>query len=123
LRQHDAQRAQGFWKLNSRKTALYENCSILSPGGELMCHCNRRKIQWYLDRDLATLVCENPPTIQLRFQPRGLGHAGDEFYLRTKQNNCVVCGSPEKFIRHSIIPHAFRCHFPGLMSILSSKVF
>eukprot|EP00938_MAST-03A_sp_MAST-3A-sp1_P003896 g3896.t1 len=41
------------------------------------------------------------------------GHAGDEFYLSQMNNRCVGCGSTSNgLISHSVIPRAFRKHFP-----------
>ncbi len=39
------------------------------------------QVRWYLDRGLADVVGEEPLTIQLRFEPRGRGHADDQYYL------------------------------------------
>lgn len=50
---------------------------------------------------------DNPPTIRLKFQPNGLGHAGDSYYLTEKKNECVVCGIAEKLARHWVVPHGF----------------
>jgi hypothetical protein len=99
-------------KLSSRKKELYENCRMRGPDGVLLCTCNYKKIQWYISRDLADLVEEDPPTIQLRFQPGGRGHVGDPYYLAKKENKCVVCGHGENYIRHSIVPHSYRKCFP-----------
>lgn len=47
-------RAEKIMNLFSRKTPLYDNCKILSPAGDLMCVANRKKLDWYLARGLAT---------------------------------------------------------------------
>jgi hypothetical protein len=105
-----AQRALQFYEKAALKKAVYDNCRILSPAGELMCNCSAKKIQWYLERQLATPIDDR--TIQLLFAPKGPGNRGDEFYLAAKENMCVVCGNGAQFVRHSIVPHAFRSLFP-----------
>lgn len=40
-------------KLPARKTALYENCLILSKAGEPLAVCSKKKLRWYLERGLA----------------------------------------------------------------------
>jgi hypothetical protein len=97
------QRGIKFYTEHSRKTLVYENCQIFSPEGELMCNASFKKLQWYLTRELADSISDT--AIRLRFQPKGNGHAGDEFYLQHKHNSCVVCGTSTHFVRHSIIPH------------------
>jgi len=81
---------------------------MMSPNGELLCTCNKKKIDWYLEKGLADMIADDPPTIQLKFEPAGKGHAGDPFYLSPKENRCVVCGTNENYIRHSVVPHAYR---------------
>lgn len=84
---------------------------MLDPEGTLLCTCNRKKIDWYLSRNLADLVSEDPPTIKLKFKPGGNGHATEPFYLSKKENRCVICGSYKEVIRHSVVPHSYRQYF------------
>ncbi|KAG8460327.1 hypothetical protein KFE25_011818 [Diacronema lutheri] len=53
--------------------------------------------------------------IRLRFEPGGRGHADDRFYLEAKQNRCCVCAHADSFVRHAVVPHAYRQHFPARM--------
>lgn len=41
---------------------------MLSTTGELLCFCDMRKLQWYIDKGLAEKVEEDPPTIRLLFE-------------------------------------------------------
>jgi cation-transporting P-type ATPase D len=41
---------------------------MLSTSGELLCFCDMRKLQWYVDRGLAERVLQEPPTIRLLFE-------------------------------------------------------
>ena len=50
-------------------------------------------------------------SIRLKFQPKGLGNKDDDYYLAEKLNKCVVCGSDKEYMRHSIVPHAYRKYF------------
>eukprot|EP01102_Stenamoeba_stenopodia_P008683 TRINITY_DN2525_c0_g2_i4.p1 TRINITY_DN2525_c0_g2~~TRINITY_DN2525_c0_g2_i4.p1 ORF type:complete len:767 (-),score=201.04 TRINITY_DN2525_c0_g2_i4:39-2339(-) len=95
-----------------RKSDLFYNCRILSPSNELIACCDKKKLDWYLTRNLAEEVTDNPPTIKLKFEPRGKGHAGDLFHLATKYNICVRCGKGTDFSKHSVVPHIYRTHFP-----------
>lgn len=49
----------------------YENCRIVSPEGVGLATCGLKKVRWYLDRDLAELVSQDPPVIRLKFTPKG----------------------------------------------------
>ncbi|GIL71233.1 hypothetical protein Vretimale_2894 [Volvox reticuliferus] len=102
-------------KLPTRKSVLYENCRLLAPDGAVLCTCGAKKVAWYLQRGLARVISENPTTIQLKFEPRGRGHADDEYYLSDKENRCCVCGSGGEYLRHSVVPHCYRQHFPPSM--------
>jgi 3'-5' exonuclease len=121
-----------------RKSALYENCVMQDPDGELLCICNEKKLNWYLDRNLATRVEDaEVPTIRLNFRPGGPGHKGEKYYLAEKGNFCVVCGSGRTadgaateakakkaestgVVRHAVVPPAFRRHFPVHLKSRSS---
>lgn len=85
---------------------------MLSPDGEEMCRCAYKRAKWYLDRDLAEIVSEDPPTIKLKFTPNGYGNQGDAFSLATKHNRCVVCGTEENLTKHHIVPSMYRKFFP-----------
>lgn len=91
---------------------LYDNILTVTPEGEPLCRCNQRKADWYIQRNLAEVISENPKVIRLKFKPKGTGHIGDDFYLAERSNVCVVCGTSEKQTRHHIVPHCFRRYFP-----------
>lgn len=91
---------------------LYDNFRVEGPNGEFMFTCDRKKRNWYIDRNLATLVEDNPQLIRLTFQPKGLGNQGSAFYEEGLDNKCVVCGVEKNLVRHNVIPHSFRRHFP-----------
>eukprot|EP00241_Pyramimonas_parkeae_P015316 CAMPEP_0114285810 /NCGR_PEP_ID=MMETSP0059-20121206/5405_1 /TAXON_ID=36894 /ORGANISM="Pyramimonas parkeae, Strain CCMP726" /LENGTH=555 /DNA_ID=CAMNT_0001406773 /DNA_START=243 /DNA_END=1910 /DNA_ORIENTATION=+ len=102
-------------RIATRKAPLYENCRILAPDGAVLCTCGRKKINWYLNKGIAVLEGEDPPTIRLKFEPNGRGHADDQYYLSDKSNICCVCGHKGKYLRHSVVPPCYRQHFPEEM--------
>ncbi|GJZ92945.1 RRP6-like protein 3 isoform X1, partial [Tanacetum coccineum] len=92
-----------------RKSPVYPNCRIYANDGRFVCHCDRKKLEWYLQRDLAKLVDEDPPAIMLLFEPKG---RSNDIYTRSKKNICVGCGEGNHYVRHRIIPSCYWIHFP-----------
>ncbi|XP_008230060.1 PREDICTED: protein RRP6-like 3 isoform X1 [Prunus mume] len=107
---------QLFVQKFSCKAPVYHNCRIYADDGRLLCYCDRRKLEWYLRRDLAKLVDENPPAIMLLFEPKGRPEdEGNDFYIQSKKNICVGCGERNHYLRYRIIPSCYRMHFPEHM--------
>ncbi|XP_020095503.1 protein RRP6-like 3 isoform X2 [Ananas comosus] len=97
----------------SCKSPVYHNCRIYATDGRLLCYCDRRKLEWYLQRNLAKMVEEDPPAIMLLFEPKGRPEDEDnDFYIHSKKNICVGCGEKSHYIRYRIIPSCYRMHFP-----------
>ncbi len=94
------------------KSPQYENCEILSPDGQLMFRCCRKKANWYLKKNLGVKLAESPLTVQLTFIPKGVGHLDDPYFLQIMENRCVVCGGEEDLNRHHIVPYCYRRFFP-----------
>ncbi|KAM9989043.1 hypothetical protein ACTFIY_005103 [Dictyostelium cf. discoideum] len=94
------------------KRVLYDNCLMYSPDDVLLCSISKKKVEWYVSRQLADIIKEEPLSIKLKFQPHGEGHSGDDYYLAHKENICVVCGSTHKILRHSVVPHCYRQYLP-----------
>jgi len=97
---------------NTLKTPLYGNCRVQNPDGVHIFNCGEKKANWYLKRDLASVICLEPFTIQLKFIPNGHGHANDNFYLQKRQNICVSCGINEGLTKHHVVPYCYRKFFP-----------
>eukprot|EP00092_Neocalanus_flemingeri_P045105 GFUD01050253.1.p1 GENE.GFUD01050253.1~~GFUD01050253.1.p1 ORF type:complete len:571 (+),score=175.73 GFUD01050253.1:246-1958(+) len=99
-----------------RKSPLYHNCMLQAPDGQVLCTCDIKKAKWYVAKEIGDLVCEEPYTVRLRFEPSGRpeGKAG-EYYLSVKPNICVVCGSDDSFLRKNVVPHEYRRYFPAVM--------
>lgn len=97
----------------SCKAPVYHNCRIYASDGRLLCYCDRRKLDWYVRRDLAKVVDENPPAIMLLFEPKGRPEDEDnDFYIQSKKNICVSCGEGNHYLRYRVIPSCYRIHFP-----------
>ncbi|XP_038887745.1 protein RRP6-like 3 [Benincasa hispida] len=97
----------------SCKSPVYHNCRIYANDGRLLCYCDRRKLEWYLRRELAELIADDPPAIKLLFEPKGRPEdEGNDFYIQSKKNICVGCGEGNHYLRYRIIPSCYRIHFP-----------
>ncbi|XP_061348771.1 protein RRP6-like 3 [Gastrolobium bilobum] len=97
----------------SCKSPVYHNCRIFANDGRLLCYCDRKKLEWYISRDLAKLIEEDPPGIMLLFEPKGRPEDEDnDFYIQSKKNICVGCGEGNHYLRYRIIPSCYRMHFP-----------
>lgn len=91
---------------------IYGNYKVLSPEGILMFRCNEKKINWYLNRNLADIVENEIQTIKLKFKPNGLGNHEREYGLFELENRCVCCGSFNYLTRHHVVPSCYRKYFP-----------
>ncbi|CAL7938298.1 unnamed protein product [Xylocopa violacea] len=100
----------------TRNKPLYHNCYLQAPDGETLCTCDRKKAEWYVSKGLGDVIEEEPFTVRLKFEPSGraLGEVG-QYYAQVKVNQCVVCGSSDKFIRKNVVPREYRKYFPLVM--------
>ncbi|XP_058455385.1 exonuclease 3'-5' domain-containing protein 2 [Malaya genurostris] len=101
----------------TRAKPLYDNCMMQAPDGEVLCTCDRKKAEWYVMKDLAEIVTNQPTyTIRLKFEPKGraVGEVG-RYYQSAKENRCVVCGARDSYIRKNVVPRDYRKHFPLVM--------
>jgi hypothetical protein len=85
---------------------------MLSPDGVIMCKCDKKRANWYLSRNLAEIVSDDPLIFRLLFVPNGHGTAGDTYSLLEKENRCVVCGKEHDLTKHHIVPYMYRKHLP-----------
>jgi hypothetical protein len=100
-------------RLPARKSDLYQNILMQDPSGEILCGISKKKADWYLERNIAELIeTESQIYIRLFKEPKGRGHAGDEYYTSKKENKCVVCGKDNHVCRFSIVPQAYRRLMP-----------
>uniref|UniRef100_U5ESD1 Exonuclease 3'-5' domain-containing protein 2 n=1 Tax=Corethrella appendiculata TaxID=1370023 RepID=U5ESD1_9DIPT len=104
---------------STRTKPLYDNCILQAPDGELLCTCERKKAEWYVEKNLGAIVSvpdDDTFIVRLNFEPasRAVGDAG-KYYQQIKLNQCVVCGRDDSFIRKNVIPRDYRKHFPEVM--------
>lgn len=101
-------------KLNKleKDRKIYGNCQVQSPNGILMFRCDDKKANWYLNRELASIISYDPFIIKLKFEPRGLGNSDKPYGISEMKNICVNCGTDEFLTRHHVIPICYRKHFP-----------
>lgn len=91
---------------------IYDNCLLEAPDGEPLARCALKKANWYLDRDLGTVVNHDPFTVRLNFEPEARTPTDEQYCLAHKENICVVCGIAEKLTKHHCVPYVFRKNFP-----------
>ena len=96
---------------NATTKPIYGNCQILSQDGVLLSRANEKRVNWYLVRNLAIKLSDNPLTIKLLFKHAGYSHRDLPFFLQKRQNICVVCGAKEELSRHHIVPYCYRHYF------------
>jgi hypothetical protein len=94
------------------KDKIYGNCSVFSPDNILMFRCNQKKALWYLNRNLAEKIQEEPLIIRLNFTPNGLGNHNKGYGLSEMKNICINCGSTKNLTRHHVVPISYRRYFP-----------
>ena len=76
-----------------------------------MFRCDKKKFDWYLKRGLAIQIDQD--AIRLLFKPKGLGWAGEHFYLQDRENKCCVCGSGDNLTKHHVVPYCYRRYMPA----------
>ncbi|KRX97772.1 Exonuclease 3'-5' domain-containing protein 2 [Trichinella pseudospiralis] len=104
----------------------YQNCILIGPDGDLLSRLPKKKLMWYVKNNLGDVVSqlsdehwklfscaeEDPPfVVQLRFQPKVVA-SKESYYIKEKENQCVVCGRLDLLMRKRIIPHLYRRLFP-----------
>ncbi len=104
----------------SCKTPIYENCKMLAPDGKQLCYCDNKKMNWYISRNLAIIINENPPIFKLLFEPNAKGCVDEkgeqsDFYISSRKNCCVICGKDNNYMRFHIVPFIYRQFFPENM--------
>lgn len=61
--QKKEERRKQIIKAYSCKKAIYDNCKMLAPDGAALSNCDRKKAEWYVERNLAKVVNEDPFTV------------------------------------------------------------
>lgn len=90
---------------------MYDNCKIISSDGTELSFCSRDRAEWYLRRNLAVVVQDDPLHVQLTFVPKQWEY--DPYVLCKKENKCCVCGCQQNLTKHHVVPYAYRRLFPA----------
>jgi hypothetical protein len=106
--------------MQTRGSKLYSNHMMLDPEGQLLFRCSDRKLQWYLDRNLAVeeaMHSNGKCCARLLFKPNGSGRqgAGDAWYREPQEDRCVVCGhaaDKSGLVLLHIVPAQYRNRMP-----------
>jgi len=89
----------------------YENMKRLSIDGEFDCYTNIKRMNWFLDRNLAVVIDDD--TYQLTFITKGNGNADrSDFYKEPLENICVECGTYDDLTKHHVVPSQYRKLLP-----------
>lgn len=96
--------------INASQGEIYESYSMYSPTGEFMCYCNKKKANWYINKNLASWLEDKK--FKLIFEPNGKGKADNPYYTKVIKNCCVVCGSEKELNKHHVVPYVFRSRLP-----------
>ena len=99
------------------KGPIYDSCKMLAPDGQQLCFCDFKKMTWYLERNLATLISNDPPVFKLIFEPNARGCVDENlkssnFYIESRTNCCVICGKTKNYLRFHVVPILYRSCFP-----------
>ncbi|KAL7753700.1 hypothetical protein RI367_000631 [Sorochytrium milnesiophthora] len=95
----------------TRQQRIYDNCAVYAIDGTLLFRCSHKKLQWYLDRNLATRLDDQ--SIRLSFTTKGAGREGQTWYLEDRTDQCVVCGATDDGLTLlHIVPAQYRRHMP-----------
>lgn len=96
--------------INASNQLIYESYSMYGPTENFMCYCNKKRANWYVNKNLATWIDDK--RFKLNFEPNGQGKSNIPFYTELIENICVVCGSDNKLNKHHVVPYVFRSRFP-----------
>lgn len=82
---------------------VYDNYKIYHPNGTLLSYVHKKRINWFLKRNLAVLIDEF--SIKLLFEPN---LEGRDFHATfKKENTCVKCGTTDNLSKHHIVPYCY----------------
>jgi len=105
-------------KISAKKKPIYENCSVYTIDGLLLFRCNRKKINWYLSKDLAETIepkAGEDISIRLKFVARGKSHSDTLWGTEDRANQCCVCGALDHLNLHHVFPYVYRKWCPELI--------
>jgi hypothetical protein len=87
----------------------YGNHKMYSIKDKFLAHVDTKRMNWYLDRDLAVML--NEKDFKLTFKSKGNKSRGKYYSLELK-NICVICGNKEQLTKHHVVPSQYRKYLP-----------
>ncbi|KAI9358816.1 hypothetical protein BD770DRAFT_69533 [Pilaira anomala] len=106
---------------SKKSNIIYENWKVYSMAHKLMFRCNEKKAQWYLKRDLATVLPKETRSIKLTFEAKGDGHKKGDYMVEDRANICVSCGGNQYLTIHHVVPEMYRHWMPLAVKSKSSR--
>jgi len=89
----------------------YGNHKMYSIKEEFLAHVDTKRMNWYLDRDLAIML--NEKDFRLTFKSKGDRRDAETAYYKLElQNKCVVCGNEDELTKHHVVPTQYRKYLP-----------
>lgn len=83
---------------------------MLSKDGEFLAYTDSKRMNWYLERKLASKVDGN--IYQLNFETKNGNKNRGDFYKIALKNKCVVCGTNNELTKHHVVPSQYRKLLP-----------
>lgn len=78
---------------------------------DFLAHVDTKRMNWYLDRDLAIML--NEKDFRLTFKSKGDRRDAETAYYKLElENKCVVCGKEEELTKHHVVPTQYRKYLP-----------
>lgn len=81
---------------------------MISHTGETLAYVDRKRMEWYVGRNLASRISDRE--FKLNFEHAGRGVSYD-VELLPRASKCVVCGTEKNLERHHVVPYCFRRSF------------
>ena len=130
------ERFQRMLPLLTMNKPMYDNIMMQDPQGKALSTISMKKAKWYINKELADWVVkeeeheqsensqnnkqeQQQSIIRLRFQPNNNRQNAENNPQQTllyntaiKANRCVVCGATANYMRHYVVPAAYRTLFP-----------
>ena len=81
----------------------YGGCRLLSPAGLHLANVSSAKAAWYVAMGLGERLPTEQVVVKLNFEPKGVGHAGDDFYLQIMENQPLTMILPSYYIYINLV--------------------
>lgn len=98
----------GSSKFLHHRLSMYSNCKMISQYGDVLAYVDRKRMNWYLERNLARLISDQE--FQLTFA-HNIKDASYDVEFLPRESKCVVCGTDGDLKRHHVVPYCFRRYF------------